>query len=184
MYAGGMSDLQLRFHATECFGPRELSALRRMLRDSFRSFSEEDWLHACGGLHVWVEANGRPISHAACVTRTLQLGADRYEVGYIEAVATLKEFRREGHASRVMRQLGELLHAARKLAALSTHAHGFYERLGWERWRGPSAVLAPEGPRPTPADDGDIMVLRTRATPLELDLDLPIACDWRIGDVW
>jgi aminoglycoside 2'-N-acetyltransferase I len=41
----------------------------------------------------------------------------------------------------------------------------------------------PDGERPTPAEDGYIMVLRTPASP-PLDLEAPISCDWRAGDVW
>jgi aminoglycoside 2'-N-acetyltransferase I len=60
---------------------------------------------------------------------------------------------------------------------------GFYQRLGWETWRGPTFVAAPEGTERTAEDDGGILVLRTPASP-ELDLGDPLVCDWRAGDVW
>ncbi len=82
-----------------------------------------------------------------------------------------------------MTQIGNLIRKSYPLGVLSTGAHGFYETLGWERWRGPTFVDASEGRTPTPDDDGDIMVLRTPRSP-RLDLDGPIVCDWRPGDVW
>lgn len=69
------------------------------------------------------------------------------------------------------------------MGVLSTGAHGFYEALGWERWRGPTFMEGPDGPEATPNDDGDIMILRTPRSP-RLDLDGAIVCDWRPGDVW
>jgi aminoglycoside 2'-N-acetyltransferase I len=44
-------------------------------------------------------------------------------------------------------------------------------------------VRAPHGVRPTPDDDGFIMVLETPASP-PLDVTAAIVCDWRPGDVW
>jgi aminoglycoside 2'-N-acetyltransferase I len=70
-----------------------------------------------------------------------------------------------------------------ELGALGTGAQHFYERLGWRTWQGPSAVRAPDGVRPTPDDDGFIMVLETPASP-PLDVTAAIVCDWRPGDVW
>lgn len=49
------------------------------------------------------------------------------------------------------------------LGGLSTHHVGFYERLGWERWRGATAMCANTGLVPTP--DDTVMILRTSTTP-------------------
>jgi aminoglycoside 2'-N-acetyltransferase I len=58
------------------------------------------------------------------------------------------------------------------------------ERLGWERWRGPSYVRAANGTMTRSADeDGGIMILR--CTPSRgVDLTATIACDERPGDSW
>ena len=69
------------------------------------------------------------------------------------------------------------------LGALGTGRHHFYERIGWQTWRGPSWVQTADGPRRTAEDDGYILVLPTPTSP-PLDLTLPITCDWREGDVW
>jgi aminoglycoside 2'-N-acetyltransferase I len=53
-----------------------------------------------------------------------------------------------------------------------------------ERWRGPTFVRLGDRERATPEEDGFVMILRTPRTPASLDLDAPISCDWREGDVW
>ena len=55
-----------------------------------------------------------------------------------------------------------------------------YEARGWTVWRGPTRVLGPRGVEPTPDEDGAVLVLGGTG----LDLDAPITCDWRDGDVW
>jgi aminoglycoside 2'-N-acetyltransferase I len=69
------------------------------------------------------------------------------------------------------------------MGALGTGAHHFYERLGWRTWRGPTSVRTVTGERRTPDEDGFVMILTTPTSPA-LDLDLPLSCEWRPGDVW
>jgi len=178
-----MSGPTLHIQATDSLEAPQRRAIRAMLDAAFRSFSDYDWEHACGGIHVWLELDHKPVSHASYVTRTLYLGDRAVRAGYVEAVATRKELQGLGYGSRVMRQTGEMLRGAYPLAALSTHRHRFYERFGWRRFRGPTSVAGPSGWERTPKDDGDVMVLwpaRAKSVPLEA----PLACDWRNGDVW
>ena len=70
-----------------------------------------------------------------------------------------------------------------ELGALGTGEQGFYERLGWRIWTGPSSVRTDDGERLTPDEDGYIMVLLTRAS-ATVDLAAAISCEWRPGDVW
>ena len=63
-----------------------------------------------------------------------------------------------------------------EIACLQTDKPGFYERLGWELWRGPLAGRGDHGLVPTPEQRG-VMVLRLRQTPpLDLDTQLTIEC--------
>jgi hypothetical protein len=62
------------------------------------------------------------------------------------------------------------------LGALSTGTHVFYERFGWQRWRGPTFVDGLRGRERTADEDGGVMVLRTPRSP-RLDLDGAIVCD-------
>ncbi|MEE9282048.1 MAG: GNAT family N-acetyltransferase [Myxococcota bacterium] len=163
---------------------RERTRLRALLDGAFGDdFSEHDWNHALGGVHVWVSDARGPISHGSLIARTLVCDGHRLRVGYVEAVATRADRRLQGNATRVMRGIAELIRASYPLGALSTGEQSFYSRLGWETWRGPTAVDAPDGRRPTPEDDGGIMILRTPASP-RLDLGAEIVGDWRDGDVW
>ena len=72
-----------------------------------------------------------------------------------------------------------------ELGALAdgTRIPGFYQRLGWEAWQGPTWAAGPDGPVRTAEEDGSVLVLRTPATGT-LDLTGPLTCDWRPGDVW
>jgi aminoglycoside 2'-N-acetyltransferase I len=82
-----------------------------------------------------------------------------------------------------MRAAADHIRERYELGALATGSHAFYERLGWERWRGPSFVRTMTGQQRTPNEDGYILILRTPTTP-PLDLTAPISCEWRPGDIW
>lgn len=168
----------------------EVAIIRELLHRAFgddedERFSDDDWEHALGGLHVVVEVDGRIVGHAAVVARTLEIGQTSLRTGYVEAVAIDPGLHGRGAGSRVMTVVDELIRDTFQLGALGTGRHAFYERLGWRTWLGPSSVRSPDGERRTPDEDGYILVLTTPSTPLEpLDLTLPIRCDWRVGDVW
>lgn len=166
----------------------ERIAIRAILDDAFGTdeeerFTDDDWEHALGGVHFVVEQDGVIVAHAAVVERRLELDGRPVRTGYVEAVAVAPREQGRGHGALVMTQVGNWITGQFELGALGTGEHRFYERLGWQTWRGPSSVRTTEGPRPTPDDDGFIMVLETPASP-PIDLDAPISCEWRPGDVW
>ena len=82
-----------------------------------------------------------------------------------------------------MTEANAYIRAAFELGGLGTGRQSFYERLGWRIWTGSTAVRTTEGVRPTPDEDGYIMVLTTPTSP-PLDLNATIMCEWRPGDVW
>jgi aminoglycoside 2'-N-acetyltransferase I len=165
----------------------EIATLRRMMAAAFEhedgTFDDADWEHALGGVHVLVEDGGEIVSHGSVVERTLEIAGQPVRTGYVEAVATWPRHQRRGYATRVMREIGDIIRTDFELGALGTGVPTFYERLGWEVWRGPSGVRTPRGVEKTPDDDGGIMILRTLTSP-PLDLSAPIVCEWREGDVW
>ena len=164
--------------------PPRRDDLRRMLDAAFGGdFSDDDWQHALGGLHVWIEDAAGFVSHAAIVERTLVCSGHTLRVAFVEAVATVPARQRRGHGTAVMTRVGELIEARHALGALSSSVQAFYRSVGWEAWRGPTFVDGPAGRARTPDDDGGVMILRTPRTP-PLDLDGAIVCDWRAGDVW
>jgi aminoglycoside 2'-N-acetyltransferase I len=176
--------MTLRIAPTPHLSQAFLADLRNLLDLAFDGrFTDDDWRHAIGGLHVWLVGGDRPISHASLVDRTLVCSGETLNVGYVEAVATAPAWRRRGHGAAVMRRVGELIRERYPLGVLSTGLHAFYEAHGWERWRGPTFAKTTEGHERTPDDDGGVMILRAPHSP-RLDLDGAIVCEWRPGDVW
>ncbi len=165
----------------------EVSALRALLWAAFppgeEGFTEEDWQHALGGMHFLLDDDGAIVAHASVVERELHVAGRPLRTGYVEAVATTPAAQGRGLGTIVMRDVTAYVRDEYELGALGTGVHRFYERLGWETWRGPSAVRTVEGLVRTPDDDSYIMVLRTRTSPA-LDPVSPISCEWRPGDVW
>jgi aminoglycoside 2'-N-acetyltransferase I len=186
--------LQVRLARTDELGPAELAALHELCRAAFEGagatrdpaglgFTDDDWAHACGGVHAFVTEHGGPVAHGSVVERDIHADGRPLRTGYVEAVATRSDRRGRGLGTGVMRALDEEVLAGFELGALDTSLHGFYARLGWERWRGPTFVRTDDGLVATTEEDGYVMILRTLSTPT-LDLDAPISCEWRPGDVW
>jgi len=131
--------------------------------------------------HVLVRQGGALVCHACWVERLLQpAGLPILHTAYIEAVATHPAWQRRGYGTLAMRRIAEEI-VSYDLGALSPAVAEFYERLGWEGWRGPTAIRTDAGLLPTP--DEEIMILRLPQTP-PLDLDAPISAEWREGELW
>ncbi len=163
----------------------ELSALYALFSAAWPdgAFTDDDFAHGMGGTHWLAEVDGAIVSHASVVSRRLEAGDRALRTGYLEAVATMPAFERRGYGSMVVRAAMKYLMPRFELGALSTSVPGFYLRLGWQPWRGPTSVRAASGVERTEDDDGGIFILRTPSTP-PLTLDEPLICDWRSGDVW
>jgi len=146
-------------------------------------FDETDAAHAFGGVHALVRSGSTVLSHACLVPRSLSVGDSVWRCGYVEGVATLPEHQGRGLGSQTMQALDPVLRRDYDMGALSTGAHRFYERLGWERWRGPSYVLRNGERLRTEDEDDGLMVLRFGPS-ADLDRTLPIACEDRPGDAW
>ena len=148
------------------------------------AFGDDDWAHALGGTHFLLEVDGRVVAHASVVERTIEVDGRPLRTAYVEAVATAPDRQGMGLGSQVMVAVTDEIRGAYELGVLGTGRHAFYERLGWETWRGPAFVRTPAGElERTPDDEGYILVLRTPASP-PFALTAPITCDWRSGDVW
>jgi aminoglycoside 2'-N-acetyltransferase I len=157
--------------------------LAAFAEDEHGGFTDEDWQHAIGGVHFLLEVDRAIASHASVVARDLHVAGRPLRTGYVEAVATAPQLHGRGYGSAVMHAVNAHVAAHFELGALGTGSQGFYERLGWEIWRGPTSVRTVHGEARTPDEDGYILVLRTPSTP-PLDLTSPISCEWRLGDVW
>jgi len=177
----------VRMVPTSHLAPAEVATLRALLWEAFASdedpFDETDWEHALGGMHFLVELDGRIVGHAAVVERELVVGGRPLRTGYVEAVATAPPVQGRGLGSVLMERVTAYVRDGFELGGLGTGRHHFYERLGWETWRGPSSVLEDGLSRPTPDDDGFILLLRTPLSP-PLDVTTPISCHARPGAAW
>lgn len=116
-----------------------LAGIRALLDDAFDGeFADEDWAHTLGGWHAIVTDDEVLVAHAAVIERTLEVDATPYRTGYVEGVATLPGRHGAGLGSHAMTAIMEVVRRVFAFGALSTDRHRFYERLGWERWRGPT----------------------------------------------
>lgn len=174
----------VRVRPTAALDAAELRAIRRLLDDAFGGdFTDDDWDHTVGGRHVTVHVDGLLACHAAVVARTIDVAGRRLRAGYVEGVATAPGSRRRGLGSLAMGRVADLVRHDFEVGVLSTWSQPFYERLGWERWRGPTSVWRAGGRERSPDDDGAIMVLRSGPS-ADLDLTAWIACRERGGDDW
>jgi aminoglycoside 2'-N-acetyltransferase I len=160
-----------------------VTPLRRFLVETFRHFSDEDWEHTHGGWRVVALDGADPVAHAAVVPRVMEVAEHPFRTGYVEGVATERARQGDGLGSRVMTEATAIVWRRFELGALSTNRWAFYQRLGWERWQGPTFVRTAGELVRTPDEDDGVMVLRFGPS-LAIDLAAPISCDARPGDDW
>jgi aminoglycoside 2'-N-acetyltransferase I len=150
-----------------------------------RAFEEEleGWFTTfADSTHVLGYQAGVLISHALWVTRWLQVDkGPLLRTAYVEAVATEKAFRRLGYAAAIMKRLEEAIQGY-ELGGLSPFSVSYYERLGWELWRGPLYIRTENGTIPTPNDE-QVMILRLPKTPA-LNVNVSLSAEWRDGELW
>ncbi len=176
--------MPLRVAPTAALDDATLRALRALVDAAFDGdFADQDWANALGGAHaLWLE-DGVPVAHGSVVERRLWHDGRALRAGYVEAMAVRAGCRRRGLGGAVLGALEDVIRGRWDVGALSAteEAIPFYLARGWRRWRGPTAVRTAAGDERTPDDDGGVFVLEL-GTPL--DLDGPLTCDWRPGDVW
>lgn len=160
------------------------AVLRRLWDRAFgERFTADDEAHAYGGVHVLALDGGSVVGHASAVPRRIRFGDQWRDIGYVEAVATDPDRQGEGVGRRVMVRMQQEIAARWPVAMLSTgRATGFYERLGWERWRGLSYTRIATGDVPDD-EHGGVMILRVDPSVVP-DLTVAVTCEDRPGDAW
>jgi aminoglycoside 2'-N-acetyltransferase I len=159
------------------------AAIRGLMDAAFGTVSDDTFENVLGGVHALVVGNGELIGHASVVQRRLLHGGRALRTGYVEGVAVREDRRRQGHGAAMMSVLDRIVRSGYQLGALGASADGsrLYTARGWQLWRGPSSVLAPDGIRRTPDKDGSIYILPGS---VPVDLSGELICDWRPGSVW
>jgi aminoglycoside 2'-N-acetyltransferase I len=164
--------------------PALLTQVRVLLDEAFDgAFTDNDWEHTLGGAHAVLLHGDEVAAHAAVVGRTLEVDGQPWRTGYVEGVATRSSRRGDGLGTRVMTAVMAALRERFDLGALSTERHAFYERMGWERWRGATWVRDGAHRTRTAAEDDGIMVWRFGPS-AGMDLTASLTCEARAGDDW
>jgi aminoglycoside 2'-N-acetyltransferase I len=164
--------------------PAVQAEVRALLDAAFEGeFGDDDWAHSLGGWHVVRRVGDLLVAHASVVPRPIVTAERTWRAGYVEAVATAPAAQRAGNGSAVLREVAGIVRDRFEIGVLSTGRWSFYERAGWERWRGTTWVRGPEGRARSADDDDGIMVLRTGES-AAVDLSREITCDDRAGDPW
>jgi aminoglycoside 2'-N-acetyltransferase I len=175
--------MALQIISSEQLDSTVTAAIREMLDEAFGgSFTDDDWQHALGGLHVMWSDGDQVVAHASVVARVVTIGERTFHAGYVEAVGVAVSRQRCGFGTAVMGPIDDAIAEHFELGVLSTERVEFYQRLGWRVWGGPSFVRAAGGVRWTPEEDGGIMVLG--ADRHHLPELAAIGCDDRPGDAW
>jgi len=135
-----------------------------------------------GGRHFLGYSDGALVSHAVVTTRGVQPAGERIlRTAFVDAVSTLPACQGRGFGTAVLRRLAAEI-PDYEIACLQTDIGGFYERLGWELWRGPLAGRGDDGLIPTP-DQRGVMILRLRDTP-SFDLDTLLTIEVQPTRIW
>ena len=129
-----------------------------------------------GGRHFLGYRGAELVTHAVVTMRGAQPeGQPVLKTAYVDAVSTLPVCQGQGYGSATMRQLAAEIDDY-EIACLQTDVPAFYERLGWQVWRGPLAGRSDEGLIPTPDQQGVMVLALPRTPPLDLDTQLTIEC--------
>ncbi|MER5934482.1 GNAT family N-acetyltransferase [Streptomyces sp. NPDC002054] len=180
-----MTDTRTALAHTSELSSEELDGIRELLGEAFEGdFSEEDFEHGLGGMHVLVRRDNRLVAHGSVVQRRVVHRGRALRAGYVEAVGVRADCRRQGLGSAVMAGLEGVIARAYELGALSASDEGaaLYESRGWAVWGGQIGTLGPEGPRRLAEEEGSTY-LWVPDGGIQPDPADPLWFDWRNGDV-
>lgn len=162
----------------------EKEILYSLLIESFGDdFSLDDFQHALGGMHIFAYYQEKMVGHIAIVQRNMAIDNNPISVGYVEAMAVLKDYRRQGIGKELMTQANDIIKSCYQLGLLSASEKGIplYSLLGWRKWTGKLFELNQGVYKQTEGDDEGIMALSAIN---EIDLTSSLYCDFRSGDQW
>lgn len=168
---------------TDELGQDRFGRIDALAEAAFERPFAQIWASIGPGVHVIAEIEGDAVGHAMVVERELRIAERPLRCGYVENVATAPRLHGQGIGSIVMRRIASIIADDFEIGSLATGSNHFYERLGWETWRGPCFVRRDGELLRTADHDGDVMVLRTATTPAYTGHE-PISVAWRPGEPW
>ncbi|MEW2115280.1 GNAT family N-acetyltransferase [Streptomyces sp. NPDC005474] len=169
---------------TEQLSKQERHDLRTMLEKVFgRSrYTDESWEHCLGGVHYLLRYGDTLVAHGALVPRYLRQG-DRVLRGvYGESMATLYDWRELGFGSIIVAMATANVRNNYDIGVFAASKYAFYERLGWEKWRGPTFIETEHGIEPRGPARGAVMFRLPKHSTIDPDAEL--VTDMRKGDPW
>ena len=177
------SELHIEYCATDALSAPGLREILTLCEAAYEEDLAGELRNIGAGVHALGRVSGVLVTHAMIVPRILQPGDGAHlHTAYVELVATESAHQRRGYATALLHALESQMQDF-QLGALSPSDAEFYSRIGWELWRGPLSVRTAAGREASPADE-EVMIRRVPRTPSILDLDAPLSCEWRAGDVW
>lgn len=158
-------------------------SLQNLLNGAFEGdFSKEDWEHTFGGIRFLGYFQDELIAHGAVVPRKIHVDGQLLLVGYVEGIAVVPTYRRQGFGSSLMGEISKTCRSEFEISMLSTDEKVFYKRHGWLDFEGSSYVAKDGAVIRTDDEDEGLMYLpglrRDKAGPKE------IICQSRNGDAW
>ncbi|MFE5944038.1 GNAT family N-acetyltransferase [Streptomyces sp. NPDC056480] len=177
--------MTVRTAPTHELGADRLRSVRALLDAAFDGdFSDDDWDHALGGVHAWIEDEDGIAAHGAVVMRRALHRGRSHRVGYVEGVAVRAGLRRRGLAGAVMAELERVIDGAYVFGALGASDAGaaLYRGRGWQVWEGRIEAVGPEGIVHLAEEEGYVY-LRPAAGRALPDPAAALLFDWRDGDV-
>ena len=174
---------ELRTAHTADLDASTISAIRDLMNAVFDGVSDDTFDNALGGVHALVLEDGKLIGHGSVVQRRMLHAGRSLRTGYVEGVAVRADRRRQGYGARLMAPLERIVRSAYELGALGASPDGarLYASRGWQRWRGPSLAMTPDGVRRTPGAEESIYVLPVS---VPVDVSGELTCDFRPASPW
>ncbi|MFC8671086.1 GNAT family N-acetyltransferase [Streptomyces griseorubiginosus] len=169
---------------TEKLDEKELKELKGMLESVFgkERYTQESWEHCLGGIHYLLRYGDKLVAHGALVPRYLRQGDMELRGVYGESMATLSDWRNLGFGTAIVALATAEIRRNYDIGVFAGSRYGFYRRLGWDKWRGPTFVETARGIELKGPDRGAVMFWLPDHSIVDPDADLTTIS--RSGDDW